>query len=58
MEAQFLKLPGCTTMCPLNQFITLTKDVIPINWEKECAIEWEQLRHNMSTTAIIGKFLQ
>ncbi|KAK9302294.1 hypothetical protein QLX08_005717 [Tetragonisca angustula] len=54
MEAQFLKLPGCTTMCPLNQFITLTKDVIPINWEKECAIEWEQLRHNMSTTAIIA----
>ncbi|XP_043508620.1 lysosomal acid phosphatase-like isoform X3 [Frieseomelitta varia] len=54
LEAQFLKLPGCTTMCPLNQFIRLTKDVIPINWEKECAIEWEQLKHNMSTTAIIA----
>lgn len=44
-------------MCPLNQFIALTKDVIPIDWEKECAIEWEQLGYNMNTTAIIGKFL-
>lgn len=45
------------TMCPLNQFIALTKDVIPTDWEKECAMEWEQLGYNMNTTAIIGKFL-
>ncbi|XP_033186516.1 prostatic acid phosphatase [Bombus vancouverensis nearcticus] len=53
-EPQLLTLPGCITMCPLNQFIALTKDVIPIDWEKECAIEWEQLGYNMNTTAIIA----
>ena len=53
-EPQLLTLPGCMTMCPLNQFIALTKDVIPTDWEKECAMEWEQLGYNMNTTAIIA----
>ncbi|KOC69430.1 Prostatic acid phosphatase [Habropoda laboriosa] len=53
-EPQLLTLPGCIALCPLNQFITLTKDVIPVNWEKECAVDWEQFGYNMNTTAVIA----
>ncbi|OAD55716.1 Prostatic acid phosphatase, partial [Eufriesea mexicana] len=56
-EPQLLSLPGCNALCPLNQFIALTKDVVPINWERECIMDWEQFGYNMNTTAIIGKFL-
>lgn len=52
-EPKLLTLPGCITLCPLNQFITLTKDVIPINWEKECTMDWEQFEYNMNTPAVI-----
>ncbi|CAK9834163.1 Lysosomal acid phosphatase [Anthophora retusa] len=53
-EPQLLTLPGCIALCPLNQFIALTKDVIPINWEKECTMEWEQFGYNINTTAVIA----
>ena len=53
-EPQLLTLPGCITMCPLNQFIALTKDVVPTDWEKECAIEWGPFGYNTNTTAIIA----
>ncbi|KZC11798.1 Prostatic acid phosphatase [Dufourea novaeangliae] len=53
-EPILLTLPGCTALCPLNQFITLTKDVIPINWEKECAMDVDEFRYNVNTTAVIA----
>ncbi|KAL5006612.1 hypothetical protein ScPMuIL_015418 [Solemya velum] len=31
-----LNLPGCTTSCPLDQFIQLTKDRVPVDWNAEC----------------------
>lgn len=53
-EPTLLTLPGCIALCPLNQFIALTKDVVPVNWEKECAVEWDKLGYNINTTAVIG----
>lgn len=38
-----LQLPGCALQCPLQQFVALTKPVIPENWEEECGIRPEQL---------------
>ncbi|KAJ9599296.1 hypothetical protein L9F63_010224, partial [Diploptera punctata] len=35
-EPYLLKLPGCETDCPLDQFISLTRPVIPVNWEDDC----------------------
>ncbi|XP_025992119.1 prostatic acid phosphatase [Solenopsis invicta] len=35
-EPRLMTLPGCATLCPLNDFINLTKNVVPENWEKEC----------------------
>ncbi|XP_030622163.1 lysosomal acid phosphatase-like [Chanos chanos] len=34
-----LTLPGCDLYCPLQDFITLTKSVIPVDWEKECQLD-------------------
>ncbi|XP_064192365.1 lysosomal acid phosphatase isoform X2 [Anguilla rostrata] len=31
-------LPGCTQYCPLQDFVRLTKPVIPENWEAECQV--------------------
>ena len=53
-EPTLLTLPGCIAFCPLNQFIALTKDVVPVNWEKECAVEWDKLGYNINTTAVIA----
>ncbi|KAI1889606.1 hypothetical protein AGOR_G00164650 [Albula goreensis] len=33
-----LALPGCTQYCPLEDFVRLTKSVIPENWEEECQV--------------------
>uniref|UniRef100_A0A1W7RAF6 Histidine phosphatase n=1 Tax=Hadrurus spadix TaxID=141984 RepID=A0A1W7RAF6_9SCOR len=35
-EVHLLTLPGCSSDCPLNEFIDLTKHVIPENWKEEC----------------------
>lgn len=32
-----LTIPGCETFCELNKLIELTRDVVPENWEEECA---------------------
>ncbi|XP_033336659.1 prostatic acid phosphatase [Megalopta genalis] len=48
-----LTIPGCTALCPLNELIVLTKDVIPLNWEKECAIGRDKFGYNVNTTTII-----
>lgn len=35
-EPVLLTLPGCTSNCPLDKFVEITKDVIPDDWNKEC----------------------
>ena len=47
-------LPGCIAACPLNQFISLTKDVIPENWDRECLLGFEKYQFSVNATAIIG----
>ncbi|KAK6166677.1 hypothetical protein SNE40_023315 [Patella caerulea] len=39
-----LTLPGCDFRCPVDKFDALTKDSIPVDWEKECSID--QHGHN------------
>jgi len=41
-----MTLPGCASLCPLNEFINLTKDVVPENWERECLIGWDEITSN------------
>ncbi|CAL7950976.1 unnamed protein product [Xylocopa violacea] len=53
-EPELLTLPGCVTLCPLDQFITLTEDVVPVNWEKECTMNLEQFGNTMNLTAVIA----
>ncbi|XP_066144133.1 prostatic acid phosphatase-like isoform X4 [Euwallacea fornicatus] len=36
VEPYQLTIPGCKSVCPLRQFVDLTKSVIPGNWEEEC----------------------
>ena len=43
-----LTLPGCTYTCPLDQFIKLTKDVIPVDILKECGVKGEDHGRNLS----------
>lgn len=38
-EPHVLVLEGCTEFCPLADFIKLTKDLMPENWEKECQLQ-------------------
>ncbi|XP_036439854.1 lysosomal acid phosphatase [Colossoma macropomum] len=33
-----LTLPGCAQRCPLQDFIRLTRSVIPVDWDKECQL--------------------
>lgn len=53
-EPLLLTLPGCIALCPLDQFIALTKDVIPVDWEKECEMTWGQVVYSMNATAMIA----
>ncbi|XP_046327992.2 prostatic acid phosphatase-like [Haliotis rufescens] len=32
-----LTIPGCTSQCPLAKFVSLTKDMVPTDWDAECA---------------------
>ncbi|XP_036143720.1 prostatic acid phosphatase isoform X2 [Monomorium pharaonis] len=50
-EPIILTLPGCTTLCPLNEFINLTKNVVPEDWEKEC---WNVLMNDISSKSDIS----
>ena len=38
---------GCDHDCPMDRFIELTKPMIPVDWEKECA-----LKPDHSTTSV------
>ena len=53
-EPTLMILPGCIAACPLNQFISLTKDVIPENWDRECLLGFEKYQFSVNATAIIG----
>ncbi|KYM98697.1 Lysosomal acid phosphatase [Cyphomyrmex costatus] len=51
-EPILMTLPGCDTLCPLNEFINLTKDVVPEDWKRECQIG----RNEISSSDIIGNY--
>ncbi|XP_014224950.1 prostatic acid phosphatase [Trichogramma pretiosum] len=53
-EPTLLTIPGCSTICPLAQFIRLTKSVVPTNWEKECLMDYENYQMGITTTNIIA----
>ncbi|XP_011312184.1 prostatic acid phosphatase-like [Fopius arisanus] len=53
-EPILLTLPGCIPACPLSQFIKLTKDVIPEDWDKECTINWDTYGVDFSISTILG----
>lgn len=52
-EPMLMALPGCTTLCPLGEFISLTKDVVPENWERECLLNFQQY-NNLNTAGMIA----
>ncbi|XP_053546788.1 testicular acid phosphatase homolog [Bombina bombina] len=52
-EAYELVLPGCTSPCPLKQFIQLTAAVIPQDWRKECQLK-EQIQKTDVTIVILA----
>lgn len=49
-EPILMTLPNCTTLCPLNEFINLTKNVVPEDWEKECLTD----RNDISSSDVIA----
>ncbi|KAF7406002.1 hypothetical protein HZH68_005371 [Vespula germanica] len=53
-EPNLLTLPGCNTLCPLNKFIQLTKDIIPEDWHKECMMKHEKNEYNINTTTVVA----
>ncbi|EFN77523.1 Lysosomal acid phosphatase [Harpegnathos saltator] len=55
-EPILMTLPGCNTLCPLENFIALTKDIIPENWERECLLNIADV-DNISLIAIISNYL-
>ncbi|XP_036144877.1 prostatic acid phosphatase [Monomorium pharaonis] len=53
-EPIILTLPGCTTLCPLNEFINLTKNVVPEDWEKECLMNDISSKSDISSSDVIA----
>ncbi|OXU18976.1 hypothetical protein TSAR_000201 [Trichomalopsis sarcophagae] len=53
-EPILLTVPGCIAVCPLDQFIRVTKDVIPEDWERECLMDFEKFRFSVNATAVIA----
>lgn len=45
-----LTIPGCAQRCPLEDFIRLTRSVIPTDWDKECTMNTT----STDTDVIIG----
>ena len=37
-KADLLKLPGCDVNCILEDFLSITKPYIPVDWNKECGL--------------------
>lgn len=42
-EPEPLNLPGCGPSCPLDKMFEIYKGVIPVSWEKECALSLLQM---------------
>lgn len=38
-----LDLPGCGTSCPLDKMFEVYKEVLPVNWDDECALSLLQM---------------
>lgn len=38
-----LDLPGCGTSCPLEKMFQIYKEVLPVNWERECTLSLLQM---------------
>lgn len=38
-EPYVLTLEGCSEYCPLDFFVDFTKDLIPLDWERECGLK-------------------
>ncbi|KAI4494313.1 hypothetical protein M0802_008996 [Mischocyttarus mexicanus] len=53
-EPNLLTFSGCDTLCPLDKFIELTKDVIPEDWHKECLIKHEKSVYNIDATVVVA----
>lgn len=49
-EPYAVSLPGCSQRCPLQDFLKLTHDVIPQDWNRECQIG----KNTTDTEVIIG----
>lgn len=49
-EPYAVSLPGCSQRCPLQDFLNLTRDVIPQDWNRECQIG----KDTTDTEVIIG----
>lgn len=55
-EPNVMTLPGCLPNCPLSQFIKLTRDLIPDDWERECLIsENYRLHESPNYSSVPGK---
>ncbi|TGZ54486.1 prostatic acid phosphatase [Temnothorax longispinosus] len=52
-EPILMTLPSCATLCPLNEFINLTRDVVPEDWERECLIGMFN-RNDISSSDVIA----
>ncbi|XP_014203542.1 prostatic acid phosphatase [Copidosoma floridanum] len=52
-DAKVMTLPGCIPACPLHQFIKLTRDVVPTNWERECLMGFKEYQFNVDKDALI-----
>ncbi|XP_063222651.1 venom acid phosphatase Acph-1 [Bacillus rossius redtenbacheri] len=38
-EPHLLRIPGCDTLCPLDQFVELTRDVVPTDLAELCKVD-------------------
>lgn len=51
-----MTLKDCTTLCPLDKFINLTKNIVIENfqdWKKECLMGWDDISYR----DVIGNYL-
>lgn len=55
-EARILTLPGCSELCELDKFISLTKPNIPESWEKECHYHLLFSSEDLNDLSISGKY--
>lgn len=47
-EPMLLDLPNCGTLCPLDQMFEVYKDILPVDWEQECALSILQMPLDIS----------